>query len=186
MKSKSIFLSNLHYFYAQTDGTYAFPNSAEGDLLKTAKKEIEGLETENYRLNQLLSGKNARRSMEEHISNEIVDGTYDPCPTDFDYETDFHHKLSTLMKQVDKLRQENSELKSGIKSALDALCDAAKFKHRIDILELENAKLKTLLNQIRNEPALWKKCGPAGRQDYYAGKPPFVPMIDAALKGVNK
>ena len=155
MKSKSIFLSNLHYFYAQTDGTYAIPNSAEGDLLKTAKKEIEGLETENYRLNQLLSGKNARRSMEEHISNEIVDGTYDPCPTDFDYETDFHHKLSTLMKQADKLRQENSELKS-------------------------------LLNQIRNEPALWKKCGPAGRQDYYAGKPPFVPMIDAALKGVNK
>lgn len=143
-------------------------------------------EKEITRLNQLLNGKNARRSMEEHISNEIVDGTYDPCPTDFDYETDFHHKLSTLMKQVDKLRQENFELKSGIKSALDALCDAAKFKHRIDILELENAKLKTLLNQIRNEPALWKKCGPAGRQDYYAGKPPFVPMIDAALKGVNK
>jgi hypothetical protein len=41
MNNKSVFLSNLHYFYAQMDGTYAFPNSSEGDLLKTAKKEIE-------------------------------------------------------------------------------------------------------------------------------------------------
>jgi hypothetical protein len=39
----SKFLSNLHYFYAQTDGTYAFPSSAEGDLLKQAKKEVEEL-----------------------------------------------------------------------------------------------------------------------------------------------
>lgn len=27
--------------YAQTDGSYAFPNSREGDMLKTAKTEIE-------------------------------------------------------------------------------------------------------------------------------------------------
>lgn len=47
---KSVFLSNLHYFCAQTDGTYKFPNSAEGDLLKQAKKEIEALETENAEL----------------------------------------------------------------------------------------------------------------------------------------
>ena len=40
---KSVFLSNLHYFFAQTDGTYKFPSSAEGDLLKQAKKEIESL-----------------------------------------------------------------------------------------------------------------------------------------------
>jgi len=45
----------------------------------------------------------------------------------------------------------------------------------------ENAKLKTLLNQIRNEPKLWKS-GRAGRQDQYAGMPPFVPMIDAIMK----
>ena len=41
--NKSIFLSNLAHFYAQTDGTYSFPNSAEGDLLKQAKREIEEL-----------------------------------------------------------------------------------------------------------------------------------------------
>jgi hypothetical protein len=40
---KSTFLSNLHHAYAQTDGTYAFPNSREGDMLKTAKREIEEL-----------------------------------------------------------------------------------------------------------------------------------------------
>jgi hypothetical protein len=39
--NKSIFLSNLEYWYLQTDGTYVFPNSAEGDLLKQAKREIE-------------------------------------------------------------------------------------------------------------------------------------------------
>lgn len=43
---KSIFLSNLFHAYAQTDGTYAFPNSREGDMLKTAKREIENLHAE--------------------------------------------------------------------------------------------------------------------------------------------
>jgi hypothetical protein len=38
---KSTFLSNLHYFFAKTDGSYDIPNSADGDLLKTAKAEIE-------------------------------------------------------------------------------------------------------------------------------------------------
>jgi hypothetical protein len=42
----SIFLSNIHHAYAQTDGTYAFPNSNEGDMLKQAKKEIEALQRE--------------------------------------------------------------------------------------------------------------------------------------------
>lgn len=37
----STFLPNLFHAYAQTDGTYAFPNSREGDMLKTAKREIE-------------------------------------------------------------------------------------------------------------------------------------------------
>jgi hypothetical protein len=40
---QSVFLNNLHYFYGQTDGTYKFPNSADGDLLKQAKKELEAL-----------------------------------------------------------------------------------------------------------------------------------------------
>ena len=48
--SKSVFLANLNYFFAQTDGSYKFPNSAEGDLLKRAKFEIESLLEENNRL----------------------------------------------------------------------------------------------------------------------------------------
>ena len=44
-KWDSVFLSNLHYFYAKTDGTYEFPNSKDGDLLKQAKKEIEAFYT---------------------------------------------------------------------------------------------------------------------------------------------
>lgn len=43
---KPVFLSNLHHFCAQTDGSYRFPNSAEGDLLKQAKREIEALQAE--------------------------------------------------------------------------------------------------------------------------------------------
>lgn len=43
---KRVFLSNLHYFYGQTDGSYNIPSSADGDLLKTAKREIEELERE--------------------------------------------------------------------------------------------------------------------------------------------
>lgn len=46
----SVFLSNLHYFCAQTDGAYKFPNSAEGDLLKRAKIEVEALQRENAAL----------------------------------------------------------------------------------------------------------------------------------------
>ena len=40
---KSVVLADMHHAYAQTDGTYAFPNSREGDMLKQAKKEIEAL-----------------------------------------------------------------------------------------------------------------------------------------------
>jgi hypothetical protein len=40
---ESVFLANLHYFYAQTDGSYAIPNSKDGDMLKRAKVEIEQL-----------------------------------------------------------------------------------------------------------------------------------------------
>lgn len=39
----SVLLANLHHAYAQTDGTYKFPNSREGDILKRAKKEVEEL-----------------------------------------------------------------------------------------------------------------------------------------------
>jgi hypothetical protein len=40
MEDNSIFLSNLHYFFAQTDGTYTIPNTLDGDLLRQAQKEI--------------------------------------------------------------------------------------------------------------------------------------------------
>lgn len=54
IKAKRVFLTNLHYFFAQTDGTYAYPNGAIGDLLKQAKEEIEALEkTESSLKSQL-------------------------------------------------------------------------------------------------------------------------------------
>jgi hypothetical protein len=39
----SAFLSHVHHAFAQTDGTYAWPNSREGDMLRQAKREIERL-----------------------------------------------------------------------------------------------------------------------------------------------
>jgi hypothetical protein len=39
----SVFLKNIFHAYAQTDGTYDWPNSREGDMLKQAKNEIEEL-----------------------------------------------------------------------------------------------------------------------------------------------
>lgn len=42
----SIALGHMHHAYAQTDETYTFPNSREGDILKQSKKEIEELEAQ--------------------------------------------------------------------------------------------------------------------------------------------
>ncbi|MHB9102439.1 MAG: hypothetical protein ACYC2E_13090 [Sulfuricella sp.] len=39
----SAFQQAAHHAYAQTDGTYAWPNSREGDMLREAKREIEVL-----------------------------------------------------------------------------------------------------------------------------------------------
>jgi len=79
------------------------------DGLPCLPKDIEvlreanlGLAKENARLNEIIHAKNARRSIEERISNEILDGTYDPWPTDFDYETDFHDKLQKFVKEHKK------------------------------------------------------------------------------------
>ncbi|WP_050465906.1 hypothetical protein [Herbaspirillum autotrophicum] len=46
MKQKSVFLSNLVYFYGQTDGTYKWPVGPVADLLKQAKHEIEAIRQE--------------------------------------------------------------------------------------------------------------------------------------------
>ena len=43
MNSGSEALDRMKYFYGQIDGTYKFPNSAEGDLLKICLKEIAEL-----------------------------------------------------------------------------------------------------------------------------------------------
>lgn len=43
MQHRSVFLQNVHHAYAQTDGSFAWPNSREGDLLKQAHREISGL-----------------------------------------------------------------------------------------------------------------------------------------------
>lgn len=56
---KPVFLSNLHHAYAQTDGTYAFPNSREGDMLKTAKREIEHAEQGIARLRRAVAAAEA-------------------------------------------------------------------------------------------------------------------------------
>ena len=64
-------------------------------------KVIE-LENENARLNEVIHAKNARRKYEEKISEDILNGTYDPIPTDFDYETDFHDKLMKFVKEHKK------------------------------------------------------------------------------------
>jgi ABC-type ATPase involved in cell division len=39
-------LDRMRYFYGQTDGSYSWPNSAEGDLLRICAREIETLRTE--------------------------------------------------------------------------------------------------------------------------------------------
>lgn len=38
---KSTVLEHLHHAHALTDGAHAFPSSREGDMLRTAKREIE-------------------------------------------------------------------------------------------------------------------------------------------------
>lgn len=43
LKQAEIFLSNLFHAYAQTDGTYNWPNSREGDMLKHAQRVVKQL-----------------------------------------------------------------------------------------------------------------------------------------------
>ena len=48
-------LDRIDYFYKQTDGTYNFPNSAEGDLLRIAQQEIRDLHV-LYRMQERSKG----------------------------------------------------------------------------------------------------------------------------------
>ena len=63
---------------------------------------VKQLEQSTYRLEQVLLSNRARRAIEESISNDILDGTYEPWPSDFDYETDFHSKLQEFVKENKK------------------------------------------------------------------------------------
>lgn len=68
----SNFLSNLHHAYAQTDGTYAFPNSREGDMLRTAKREIESLHAELKTAQKFHRVAVAERDHARHLANNEV------------------------------------------------------------------------------------------------------------------
>src|SRR3982750_3172616 len=48
-------LDRMAYFYKQTDGTYDFPNSAEGDLLKMVYKYLSGNPTATLKKKLLAS-----------------------------------------------------------------------------------------------------------------------------------
>ena len=52
--SASAFLQGVHHSYAQTDGSYAWPNTREGDLLREAVDEIERLAKDAARYRWLL------------------------------------------------------------------------------------------------------------------------------------
>lgn len=66
----SIFLANIHHAYAQTDGTYKFPNSREGDMLATAMREI--LQLRRNRIERYNDGLDTAIS----IVKESMDGEY--------------------------------------------------------------------------------------------------------------
>ena len=57
--SGSIFLGNIHHAYAQTDGTYAFPNSREGDMLKQAVRELAAMRKERDEARQIACNREA-------------------------------------------------------------------------------------------------------------------------------
>lgn len=50
----SAFLQGVHHAYAKTDGTYGWPNSRDGDLLREGMKEIAELRTQLDRDNQVI------------------------------------------------------------------------------------------------------------------------------------
>ncbi len=73
--SSSSFLQDVHHDFAQTDGTYAWPNSRDGDMLKKAKKEIESLMAETKLADAMykvtVSERNLAQSKLEHVKELI-------------------------------------------------------------------------------------------------------------------
>lgn len=86
----SVFLQCVHHAYAQTDGTYAWPNSREGDLLRQAKREIDSLRELEEELVE------AARIMHNVIQQWRVTGKQPRLG----YITDAHNKLGAALSST--------------------------------------------------------------------------------------
>ena len=115
---KSLFLSNLHYFCAQTDGTYKFPDSAEGDLLKQAKKEIEALEAENVELRAKVIKFDDPVCLHAHCVRYLTDAQVAHL---------FGERMTEIQNSRDKLEAENAALREYKKKASERLRYLARF-----------------------------------------------------------
>lgn len=83
--SGSIFLGNIHHAYAQTDGTYAFPNSREGDMLKQAVRELAAMREERDEARRLYL---ASTCSEDEIIHEMKRHGWDCFRENTDYLQD--------------------------------------------------------------------------------------------------
>ena len=83
--SGSIFLGNIHHSYAQTDGTYAFPNSREGDMLKQAVRELAAMREERDEARRLYLASNFN---EDKIIAEMRRNKWDCFKENTDYLQD--------------------------------------------------------------------------------------------------
>lgn len=80
----SVVLGNMHHAYAKTDGTYDWPNSREGDMLRQSKREIEELIS-------LLKAKGEKQMSyypENYPDHEDDDDNDDNVDTEADWEAE--------------------------------------------------------------------------------------------------
>ncbi len=57
MNSTSAFIQGVHHAYGRTDGSFAWPNSLEGDLLRQGLTELEAAITELRNTSKQMEGK---------------------------------------------------------------------------------------------------------------------------------
>lgn len=93
-------LDRINYFYKQTDGTFNFPNSAEGDVLRIAQQEILDLHvmyrmlkrasgcgccSDNETIHELYAMTDAMKMTGDiWVDNKIDQDIYDKITKDFD------------------------------------------------------------------------------------------------------
>ena len=88
----SAFQQAVHHVYAQTDGTYAWPNSREGDMLREANREIERLRIDAARYRWLHdSGSN-------WISADVEAEARMNVPENHDWSTTIDATVDSLMR----------------------------------------------------------------------------------------